>query len=135
LEIIFLTYWVICYFCNNIAKYLTVLRTYKVLFGAFLLALYAFVATPVQYWHHHAIHASKQKQTQNSQHDPLLQNGGSQQDANCPVCSHKYSSYSEIEIISFEPCYSAAIALPGSFIVSTITAPSFLLPNKGPPAC
>lgn len=126
-------YWVICYFCNNIAKYLTVLRTYKVLSGVFLLALYAFVATPVQYWHHHTIHAAKQ--TQNSQHDQLLQNDGSQQDANCPVCSHKYSSYSEIPIIAFEPCYHIAVAQPCSYLLANITSPSFLLPNKGPPAC
>src|ERR1044072_4754755 len=104
LEIIFFAYWGICYFCNNITKYLTVLKTYKVLLGAFLLALYAFVATPVQYWHHHKIHAAKQTHHQNSQYDLLLQDDGSQQDANCPVCSHKYSTYSEIAIIAFEPC-------------------------------
>ena len=131
LEIIFLTYWVICYFCNNIAKYLAVLRTYKVLLGAFFLALYAFVTTPVQYWHHHS---AKQKHNQ-SQYDRLLQNDNSQQDANCPVCSHKYSSYSEITIIAFELCKNVAVVQFDFYLPSTITAPSFLFFNKGPPSC
>lgn len=134
LEIIFLAYQVSCYFCNNIAKYLTVLRTYKVLLGVFLLALYAFVATPVQYWHHHTIHAAKQSQHKNSQQPQLLQDDGSQQDANCPVCSHKYSSYSEIEIIAFEPCNNMPVTQLASYLLTAVTAPSFFLPNKGPPS-
>ncbi|HEY8897104.1 MAG TPA: hypothetical protein VIM79_19910 [Niastella sp.] len=114
---------------------MTVLRTYKVLSGVFLLALYAFVATPVQYWHHHTIHAAIQKETQNSRHDQLLQNNGSQQDANCLVCSHKYSSYSEISIIAFEPCAHIAEDQLDPYLVSAVTPPSFLFFNKGPPAC
>jgi len=129
----FLRYQVISYFCNNIAKYLTGLRTYKVLLGAFLLALYAFIATPVQFWHHHQV-AHAASQTHNSQHDILLQDDGSLPDANCPVCSHKYSSYSEIPIIAFEPCHHVAAAQYGGYQLLVVTAFSFSLPNKGPPA-
>jgi hypothetical protein len=104
--------------------------------GAFLLALYAFVATPVQYWHHHAFeNVAKQKRTPGSQYDQLLQDDGSQQDANCPVCSHKYSSYSEISIIAFEPCTHIVATQFNSYLPATITASSFLFFNKGPPAC
>jgi hypothetical protein len=112
---------------------LTVFRTYKVLLGAFLLALYTFVATPVQYWHHHTIHAAKQKRAHNSQYALLLQDDGSQQDANCLVCTHKYSSYSELSIIAFEPFDHVAVMPVGSYLLSAVTAPSFSLPNKGPP--
>ena len=99
------------------------------------MALYAFVATPVQYWHHHTIHAAKQTHHQTSQHDLLLQDDGSLQDVNCPVCSHKYSTYSEIEIIAFEPCSYVALTQPGAYLLSYVTSPLLLLSNKGPPAC
>jgi hypothetical protein len=112
---------------------LTVFRTYKVLSGAFLLALYAFAATPVQYWHHHTIHAAKQKHLQYSQYSLLLQDDGPQQDANCSVCTHKYSSYSEISVIALEPFNHVAVMPFGSYRLSVVTAPSFSLPNKGPP--
>jgi hypothetical protein len=115
---------------------LTVFRTYKVVLGAFLLALYAFVATPVQYWHHHkTVHAAKPDLAKNSQQHLFFQDGdGSQQDANCPVCSHKYSTYSEISIIAFEPCIQVTGAQYGCYQLPSVTAPSFPLPNKGPPA-
>jgi hypothetical protein len=135
LEIIFLTYSLKGYFCNNIANCLKEVRTYKFLLGAFLLALYTFVATPVQYWHHHkVVHAAKQTDLKSSHQDLLFQNDGSQQDVNCPVCSHKYSSYSEISIVAFELCNDVTEAQPGYYQLPSVTAPSYSLPNKGPPA-
>jgi hypothetical protein len=134
LEIIFLTYYLKSYFCNDIANYLKAFRPYKFLLGAFLLALYTFVATPVQYWHHHkVVHGAKQTHSKSSQQHLLFQNDGSQQDANCPVCSHKYASYSEISIIAFELCNDVTAAQHGYYQLSSVTAPSFPLPNKGPP--
>jgi hypothetical protein len=130
-----LTYAVKTYFCNNIANYLTAFRTYRFLSGVFLLALYAFVATPVQYWHHHKIvHAAKQNYPKSSLQDHFFQVDGSQQDTGCQVCSHKYSTYSEISIVAFEACNHIAGTAHGYYQLPTVTAPSFPLPNKGPPA-
>jgi hypothetical protein len=115
---------------------LTAFRTYKSLIGAVLLALYAFVATPVPVWHHHAIaHATKQTgSTENSRQDILTQGDGSQQDANCPVCSHKYATYTNVAIIAFESAITISGAKNGSYQLPAVAALSFPLPNKGPPA-
>ncbi len=122
------------YFCNDIANCLNPFRTYKYLSGAFLLALYAFLATPVQYWHHHkTIYVAKQTHASDSQQHFLFQGDGPQQDANCQVCSHKYSAYSEIAILAFNPGHHVTGAQFGYYQLPAVTAPSFPLPNKGPP--
>ncbi|OQP62211.1 hypothetical protein A4R26_18215 [Niastella populi] len=108
--------------------------TYKNLLGAFLLALYAFVATPVQYWHHHkTIHGAKKTHAADSQQQLLFQDDGSQQDANCPVCSHKYATYSEIAITASNLGHHVTGPQLGYYQLPAVTAPSFPLPNKGPP--
>jgi hypothetical protein len=105
--------------------------TYKYYIGAILLALYVFVATPVQVWHHHnAAHAAKQ----NSAHDILTQADGNQQDANCPVCSHKYSGYNDVAIVAFELSITITPVKNGLYQLSAVAAPAFSLPNKGPPS-
>jgi hypothetical protein len=114
---------------------LTAFPTYKYWIGAFLLALYTFVATPVQLWHHHAnAHAANQiSSIENSQQDIFSQGNGSQQDADCPVCSHKYAAYTDVAIVSFESTIHIAGAKNGLYQLPAVTAPSFPLPNKGPP--
>jgi hypothetical protein len=110
--------------------------TYKHWIGAVLLALYTFVATPVQLWHHHAIaHVAQQISiTEKSQQDILIQDHGAQQEANCPVCSHKYAAYTDVAIVAFESVIDIAGAKNGLYQLPAVTALSFPLPNKGPPA-
>ena len=93
------------------------------------------MATPVQYWHHHkTIHATaRQTHASDSQQQLLFQDNGSQQEANCSVCSHKYSTYSEIAIQAFSLSHHVTGAQFGYYQLPVVTAPSFPLPNKGPP--
>ncbi|HVU55017.1 MAG TPA: hypothetical protein VHD83_08170 [Puia sp.] len=62
-------------------------RTYRRCFAAFLLGLYAFIATPVQLWHHH----DQQKNSRGPEKYATYHVGGGHFDAACKICSHKYS--------------------------------------------
>ncbi len=61
------------------------------------MALYAFVATPVQFWHHHnysskttsASSSDKKETTSVSKSDGKFAEG------NCQICSHQYSTYND----------------------------------------
>ncbi|THU40250.1 hypothetical protein FAM09_10300 [Niastella caeni] len=114
---------------------MTAIRTYKYFIGAVLLALYTFVATPVQLWHHHKIvHAARQTNHPGSNHDLLTQGNESAQDANCSVCSHKYAAYNDHSIAAFEKTIQVTGTKNGYYQLPAVAAPSFPLPNKGPPS-
>ncbi len=93
--------------------------------------VYAFIATPVQLWHHHNI--VKEKKEVADTKGTLSQGTGSAPESNCPVCSHKYSIYNDhalllgiSSIAGFLPRYKPYIREAGS-----LSIPAFS--NKGPP--
>jgi len=95
------------------------------------LALYAFIATPVSYWHHHENNVNK---SQTEKHSQIVKKSTLPTFAYCKTCSHHYSvSNKDANIIyfsseSFFPSYNIY------FFINKITNPSYKQSNKGPPA-
>jgi hypothetical protein len=96
--------------------------------------VYAFIATPVQLWHHHSS-ADKSSIINNSTDGQksisVKAYGSSSHD--CKICSHKYSIYNDD---SFKPEQSHEFTYLDTEPVSEffhIEAPCFNLSNKGPP--
>jgi hypothetical protein len=113
----------------------TAIGTYKHFIAAILLALYAFVSTPVQLWHHHDISESTQASTSDSEkHDTISKASDSNSESSCQICSHKYSTYNDDALFPVESSLIITAAKNGHYCLPVISTPSFLLPNKGPPA-
>ncbi|MFC0774171.1 hypothetical protein [Terrimonas alba] len=114
---------------------MTALRRYKHFLAAILLALYAFVATPVQLWHHHddASTIPAATSSRDTNNESISKAGNAASENSCPVCSHKYSTYSNEAVVSSESFLEIPAAKNGYYCVPVISIPAFSLPNKGPP--
>lgn len=44
---------IVLYICNDVANMQKIIKKYNKCFGAILLALYLFIATPISFWHNH----------------------------------------------------------------------------------
>jgi hypothetical protein len=107
---------------------LTAFRKYKPFIAATLLALYAFVATPVQWWHHHNTTAANSKQA------VVAKATSSGSDSGCQICSHKYAAYYDDALIPFVSSILIPTAKNDYYRLLLIVTPSYSLLNKGPPA-
>jgi len=112
------------------------IHTYKSLIAAVLLTVYAFIATPVQLWHHHHSVANAPAKESFGEEKQASQATISQQQAeiDCQLCAHYDSVFSDVALLAFEtPCF---IFNPQkafySFLVPSF--PYFNFFNKGPPA-
>ncbi len=116
---------------------MTELRKYKHAVAVILLTVYAFIATPVQFWHH--------QNYQGKNTSSLQPDGGAAKitapDAdnktigdNCQICSHHYSIYSNDAIPAFEIFISDTNSKKWFNIPTILLAPFFNFTNKGPPA-
>jgi transcription elongation factor Elf1 len=106
-------------------------RNHKIFVAAFLLALYAFIATPVSYWHHHK---STCVDDGTEQHSQVIKKNQSVDDANCKICSHHYSaSINDAITIYFSPItiYST---FSDFYTVKKMANPGYGQSNKGPPS-
>jgi hypothetical protein len=113
---------------------LIVIRTYKHFIAAILLALYAFVSTPVQVWHHHNISECIPAATSDiAKNETISKASGSNSESSCQVCSHKYSTYNDDALFSIESSLILTAAKNGYYCLPVISTPSFSSPNKGPP--
>lgn len=109
-----------------------VTKTYRLTAAAFMLLLYTFVATPVQWWHHHSVNTFRnhtgleQKITAATKSDLCIEE-------NCYVCSHQYSP---VDIDAVCPVVTVPDSVNSSedFLVQPFYSfcPGVLL-NKGPP--
>jgi len=113
--------------------FLTVGKTYRQWTAAFILAVYAFIATPVQLWHHHppAAREAGQAKAPGKGYRFMVQKNTAADD--CPICSHKYSTYTDY---TYTPEISSAVSYADiklSFCSSIILSPSFHFSNKSPP--
>jgi hypothetical protein len=94
--------------------------------------VYAFIATPVQFWHHHKSAASICT-SDSKQEKTVSKSEGKTVEANCQICSHHYSVYADDASRVF------VIALPNkvvneSFPLQCIpTASFFNFSGRGPP--
>ncbi|HKZ67914.1 MAG TPA: hypothetical protein VJ111_16220 [Chitinophagaceae bacterium] len=114
---------------------MTAIRTYKHFIAAILLALYAFVSSPTQLWHHHNIPERTSSSTSESaKHDTISNASGSNSESSCQTCSHKYSTYNGDAVFPVGSSLAITAAKNGRYCLPLISTPSFPLPNKGPPA-
>ena len=108
-------------------------KTYKILITAFLLALYAFIATPVQLWHQHSY---DQNITTNKSvtEAKIIKETGQSAETNCQICSHHYSIYNKTDAILFHIPISVNNPKQGFYALSIPLEPYFNSTNKGPPS-
>ena len=99
-----------------------------------MMALYAFVATPIQFWHHHnntdslATSKSNKKGTTSFSKD-----AGVFTEANCQVCTHQYASYCNGLIEIFDSPLFVVAPKNRQYYSSIPLSPIFKFSNKGPP--
>ncbi len=106
-------------------------KNHKTIVAAFLLALYAFMVTPVSYWHQHSIDSRAYAGEKQSNQ---VKNVSAAVDENCKICAHHYSvAANDAIIISFSP-WMAFISYDDCYFQQRITNPGYNQSNKGPPA-
>jgi hypothetical protein len=114
---------------------LTAVRKYRPIIAAVVFALYAFIATPVQVWHHHKqIPVAGTSSTLDDKGNTVSKFTETAADVNCQICSHKYSTYSDDALI---PIGSSLVLIGernGFYSPQLISAAFFAFPNKGPPS-
>ncbi|MGN6420044.1 MAG: hypothetical protein ACTHMC_21235 [Pseudobacter sp.] len=109
---------------------------YRHFTALFLTALYLFIATPVQYWHHHVSHAATEFASENgSDHsDTGSTKIQGQHGDNCSICAHHYAVFVED---SHPPQLAFFPSLTSTYSLYRVTAITPLLTgfsNKGPPS-
>lgn len=120
------------YICNYIAIKLRLKRKYKTIIAALMLALYAFIATPVSYWHHHNFQSTP---TSTNQHQQTIEKASViNADANCKICSHHYSVFNDDAIVLSVPTIQQPSPFSIFYAVKDIPNPGYSQSNKGPPA-
>ncbi|WP_332732614.1 hypothetical protein [Flavihumibacter sp.] len=115
---------------------LTTKKKYRQFIAIILMALYAFVATPVQFWHHHKDEQQSgvTRQAEKNDAESLSSSAGKSLEGNCETCSHKFSSYNEGATIIFAAPVFYPVLKAGFYYSLVPSSPLFRLSNKGPPA-
>lgn len=114
-----------------------VVKKYKSLIAAALLTLYVFIATPVQFWHHHSYAGADTASSLKLDGTQKIFSSDSSAKAledNCQICSHHYSIYSKDDAAGFKIFNSPANSKEGFYALAIPLAPYFNSTNKGPPA-
>lgn len=115
---------------------LNIILRYKTFAAALLLAVYAFVATPVQLWHNHASAAKSvsDKTSVQKQAATFSASYTGTNDVNCKTCSHNYSVFINDAVVL--PAAPFKALKPGRqyYIFSIPSSPILHFTNKGPPA-
>ena len=95
------------------------------------MVLYAFIATPVSYWHHHKSFCEKNNTKQSSQ---IAEESNEAVDANCKICSHHYSVSANDAITYYFSPINFINTFSDFYILKRIANPGYGQSNKGPPA-
>lgn len=108
-------------------------RKYRQWIAAILLAVYAFIAAPVQWWHHHApVEQMNGHEKKLHQQFKAIAKAKSSPD-DCAICAHKYSTYFHYSFIpDIAPFYFHAITQPDR-CSSLYSSSPFHFSNKSPP--
>lgn len=112
--------------CN----YLKLLRRYKNILTALLLALYTFIATPVSLWHHHKADSSVLSSNEKAI-KATTKNGV---EVNCTVCQHHYSVFDNDAITYFQNLVRPIQSFNTFYSFSCLPITAYSKLNKGPPA-
>jgi hypothetical protein len=114
---------------------LTIFKPYRRLIGLILLGVYAFLITPVQFWHHHANAGAGHLASVTAAKQPLLEKAPDISNHNtCLVCSHKYAVFYDNAL--FPPSIAGvqyAVGYTG-YQLPCLSAVAIQRPNKGPPS-
>jgi hypothetical protein len=112
------------------------IRKYKTFITATLLAVYAFIATPVQFWHHHSYEVNNvsDKSSKEKVEFNVLKSVQQSKDANCPICFHHYSVYNDVAKILFEISDLTLSSNKEYYIFSIPLSARLNFSNRGPPA-
>jgi len=115
---------------------LNLIRKYKTFITAILLAVYAFIATPVQLWHQHnyATITVSQKLSTEKQSTSFSKFSQQVDDANCQICSYHYSIFIDAEVVRLETPFIASQSIEQYYVFSIPSSPFLRFSNKGPPA-
>ncbi len=115
---------------------MTSFHKYRDGLAVFMLLLYAFIATPVQFWHHHNNSTGKAPLTfsKSAEQHPFFSESGSLNDKDCPVCSHKYSAYNDDVFFPEQNAIFLNVPDQAQYSLNIIQSENFSLTNKGPPA-
>jgi hypothetical protein len=104
---------------------------YKTIITVSLLLLYAFIATPFNYWHQHKANCEQNAKVQYAQ---VLDSSSASVDSVCKVCSHHFSvAINDAVIVDFTP-FAFVTSFNESYILEKITNPGYGQSNKGPPS-
>jgi hypothetical protein len=106
-------------------------RNHKTIITALLLALYAFMATPVSYWHHHKGNCAEQGAAQHPQAVKKHTTGTS---ADCKICSHHYSPLANDAVVPEFAAFVHTTRYKQCCLPKRITRPGYTRYNRGPPA-
>lgn len=99
------------------------------------MAVYAFIATPVQLWHHHNYDAQSISSIHPAGNKKIIATANDKKtvENDCKICSHHYSFYSNDDITSFEILRATFNPKKGFYVLTIPVSPYFTFSNKGPP--
>jgi predicted glycosyltransferase involved in capsule biosynthesis len=106
-------------------------RKYNNIIAALMLALYAFVTTPVSYWHHHNRSCDK---NETEQHLQMVKKASFAPNDNCKICAHHYSIATNDAITIYFLSVNHFTFCDTFFQINALTNPGYSQSNKGPPA-
>jgi predicted glycosyltransferase involved in capsule biosynthesis len=95
------------------------------------LALYAFIATPVSYWHHHKNNCDKNETEQQLQ---IVKKASFATNDHCKICAHHYSIANNDAITIYFLSVNHFTSCDTFFQINAMTNPGYSQSNKGPPA-
>jgi hypothetical protein len=111
---------------------------YKRTLAAIFLALYIFIATPVQLWHQHnySTNAKSYSRTNNNNAATLAasQSADKSITEDCLICSHHYSVFIDDPVTVFVSAPEFSVPKYSGYCVPAPSFPVLSRSNKGPPA-
>lgn len=124
--------YIYMYVCNIVAIKMNSIKQYRRCVTVVLLLLYAFIATPVQLWHHHDV-VKQSGEPGFGVLDTFTPSTDTISEGNCLICHHQYSVYNNDVIIPAIIEVAFFSSQDGYCMPKMIHIPSFSFQNRGPP--
>jgi hypothetical protein len=112
------------------------LKKYNPFVAVFLLALYAFIATPTHLWHHHTPKKNQASKTTSAFNTKtsIAKDISQNSESNCSICSHNYSFYTNVDIPTYQYNVVKHFSVHANFTSNFIGILPSINVNKGPPS-
>jgi len=95
--------------------------------------VYAFIATPVQLWHHHNYTATVAGKNTSEKKIIVVSATTTTIDANCAACSHTYSGYNLVASFNLQMPFLIVEPKDAYYILSIPFSLILQYSNRGPP--